>query len=207
MANSRSSTLRALHIRIVRQCHSRRDPVRPGPVPAFCAHGGRRGHWERRSTRHCGSGTRGLGHPPVHARAPAPLAGVEDRLAPPFDLATPANVIWRCVWPRVRAGQSRSLHLRPRKSFVRKLRQLCLRGIFVLSGTWWVNSGDDFDPKNAVPAPTGGFVKRTARTPLRRSANSMSTGPMPKIAMTTPTLRIDLGKESRTNDACRCAKV
>ena len=78
----------------------------------------------------------------------------------------------------------------------RKLRQRCLRRIFVLSGTWWVNSGDDFDPKNAVPVPAGGFVKRTARTPLRRSANSMSTGPMPKIAMTTPTLRIDLGRES-----------
>jgi hypothetical protein len=60
----------------------------------------------------------------------------------------------------------------------RKLRQRCLRRIFVLSGTWWVNSGDDLDPK----------------TPPRRSADSMSTGPMPKIAMTTPTLRIDLGK-------------
>jgi hypothetical protein len=34
----------------------------------------------------------------------------------------------------------------------------------VLSGTWWVNSGADFDPKMAVPVPAGGFVKRTART-------------------------------------------
>ena len=34
----------------------------------------------------------------------------------------------------------------------------------VLSGTWWVNSGADFDPKSAVPAPAGSFVKRTART-------------------------------------------
>jgi len=34
----------------------------------------------------------------------------------------------------------------------------------VVSGTWWVNSGADFDPKNAVPVPAGGFVKRTART-------------------------------------------
>ncbi|HEX4181901.1 MAG TPA: cupin domain-containing protein [Caulobacteraceae bacterium] len=34
----------------------------------------------------------------------------------------------------------------------------------VLSGTWWVNSGADFDPKNAVAVPAGGFVKRTART-------------------------------------------
>jgi len=34
----------------------------------------------------------------------------------------------------------------------------------VLSGTWWVNSGADFDPKNAVPVAAGGFVKRTVRT-------------------------------------------
>jgi hypothetical protein len=34
----------------------------------------------------------------------------------------------------------------------------------VLSGTWWVNSGEDFDPKNAVTAPAGTFVKRAART-------------------------------------------
>jgi hypothetical protein len=34
----------------------------------------------------------------------------------------------------------------------------------VMSGTWWVNSGADFDPKRAVPVPAGGFVKRTART-------------------------------------------
>jgi len=35
----------------------------------------------------------------------------------------------------------------------------------VLSGTWWVNSGTDFDPDNTVPVPAGGFVKRIARTP------------------------------------------
>jgi hypothetical protein len=35
----------------------------------------------------------------------------------------------------------------------------------VLSGTWWVNSGADFDPANAVPVPAGGFVRRIARTP------------------------------------------
>jgi hypothetical protein len=35
----------------------------------------------------------------------------------------------------------------------------------VLSGTWWVNSGADFDPANAVPVPAGGFVRRVARTP------------------------------------------
>jgi hypothetical protein len=35
----------------------------------------------------------------------------------------------------------------------------------VLSGTWWVNSGADFDPGNTVPVSAGGFVQRVARTP------------------------------------------
>jgi hypothetical protein len=35
----------------------------------------------------------------------------------------------------------------------------------VLSGTWWVSSGTDFDPDNTVPVPAGGFVRRVARTP------------------------------------------
>jgi hypothetical protein len=34
----------------------------------------------------------------------------------------------------------------------------------VISGTWWVNSGADFTPDQAVPVPAGGFVKRTAHT-------------------------------------------
>jgi hypothetical protein len=50
----------------------------------------------------------------------------------------------------------------------------------VLSGTWWVNSGADFDPDNTVPVPAGGFVRRIARTPhydgvkkTRRSPQSL----------------------------------
>jgi len=35
----------------------------------------------------------------------------------------------------------------------------------VLSGTWWVNSGLDFDPDNTVPVSAGGFVRRVARIP------------------------------------------
>jgi hypothetical protein len=35
----------------------------------------------------------------------------------------------------------------------------------VVSGTWWVNSGNDFLPANAAPVGPGGYVKRTARTP------------------------------------------
>jgi hypothetical protein len=34
----------------------------------------------------------------------------------------------------------------------------------VLSGTWWVNSGSDFEPENSVPVPAGGFVRRVAHT-------------------------------------------
>jgi hypothetical protein len=34
----------------------------------------------------------------------------------------------------------------------------------VVSGTWWVNSGGDFTPEQAVPVHAGGFVLRHART-------------------------------------------
>ena len=35
----------------------------------------------------------------------------------------------------------------------------------VLFGTWWVNSGAEFFPQDAVAVRPGGYVKRTARTP------------------------------------------
>jgi hypothetical protein len=35
----------------------------------------------------------------------------------------------------------------------------------VVSGTWWCNSGADFDPAACVPAPAGSFVRRVAGTP------------------------------------------
>ncbi len=35
----------------------------------------------------------------------------------------------------------------------------------VVSGTWWVASGETFDPDSTVPVPAGGFVRRVARTP------------------------------------------
>jgi hypothetical protein len=35
----------------------------------------------------------------------------------------------------------------------------------VVSGTWWVNSGADFDPSRCVPVPAGSFVRRVAHTP------------------------------------------
>ena len=34
----------------------------------------------------------------------------------------------------------------------------------VVSGTWWVTSGDVFDPNATVPVPAGSFVHRVART-------------------------------------------
>jgi hypothetical protein len=35
----------------------------------------------------------------------------------------------------------------------------------VLSGTWWANSGADFDPARCQPVPAGSFVRRVAHTP------------------------------------------
>ena len=35
----------------------------------------------------------------------------------------------------------------------------------VVSGVWWCNSGPDFDPRETVPVPAGGFVRRVAGTP------------------------------------------
>ena len=36
---------------------------------------------------------------------------------------------------------------------------------FVISGTWWVNSSENFEPDATVPVPAGGFVRRVAHTP------------------------------------------
>ena len=36
---------------------------------------------------------------------------------------------------------------------------------FVISGTWWVNSGENFEPEATVPVPAGGFVRRVWHTP------------------------------------------
>lgn len=39
--------------------------------------------------------------------------------------------------------------------------RLCI----VLSGTWWCNSGPDFDPASCVPVKAGSYVRRVAGTP------------------------------------------
>jgi hypothetical protein len=35
----------------------------------------------------------------------------------------------------------------------------------VVSGTWWVTSGDKFDPEDTVPMSSGSFIRRVAKTP------------------------------------------
>jgi len=35
----------------------------------------------------------------------------------------------------------------------------------VVSGTWWVASGEKFDPDDTVPMPAGSFIRRVAHTP------------------------------------------
>jgi hypothetical protein len=47
----------------------------------------------------------------------------------------------------------------------------------VLSGTWWVTSGADFEPENTVPVPAGGFVRRVAHTPHYDGVKSDATEP------------------------------
>lgn len=39
------------------------------------------------------------------------------------------------------------------------------RYCMVLSGTWWCNSGADFDPASCVPVSAGSYVHRVALTP------------------------------------------
>ena len=36
---------------------------------------------------------------------------------------------------------------------------------FVIFGTSWVNSGENFEPEGTVPVPAGEFVRRVAHTP------------------------------------------
>jgi hypothetical protein len=53
----------------------------------------------------------------------------------------------------------------------------------VVSGVWWVNSGCDFAPDDAVPVKAGGFVKRTARTPIMTAFRGMAASPRSIIAV------------------------
>jgi hypothetical protein len=62
----------------------------------------------------------------------------------------------------------------------------------VLSGTWWVNSGPDFDPNATVPVRAGGFVRRVAHTPhydgVKRNADEPAVIALSGIAPVDLTL-------------------
>jgi hypothetical protein len=47
----------------------------------------------------------------------------------------------------------------------------------VISGVWWCNSGQDFDPGDAVPVHPGGFVRRVAGTPHYDGAHPSAAEP------------------------------
>jgi hypothetical protein len=51
------------------------------------------------------------------------------------------------------------------------------RHCIVLSGTWWVASGDRFDPGDTVPVPAGGFIRRVAKTPHFDGVQKEATEP------------------------------
>ena len=48
---------------------------------------------------------------------------------------------------------------------------------YVVSGTWWVDSGASFDPADTVPVPAGSFVRRVARTPHFDGVKAGEPGP------------------------------
>ena len=47
----------------------------------------------------------------------------------------------------------------------------------VLSGTWWVASGEDFAPESTVPVTAGGFVRRVAWRPHYDGVKRDAKGP------------------------------
>lgn len=47
----------------------------------------------------------------------------------------------------------------------------------VVSGTWWVTSGETFDPASTVPVSAGSFVHRVARTPHYDGVRADGTEP------------------------------
>src|SRR5258708_40303938 len=72
--------------------------------------------------------------------------------------------------------------------------------VSLLSGTWWVNSGADFDPANAVPVPAGGFVRRVARTPHYDGV--MANAKEPAVIALFGMAPVDLdGKSTRLNSS------
>jgi hypothetical protein len=47
----------------------------------------------------------------------------------------------------------------------------------VVSGTWWVTSGDTFDAESMVPAQASTFIRRVARAPRYDGAKADAKQP------------------------------
>jgi hypothetical protein len=130
--------------------------------------------------------------------AALPLAFLREAAATPLDpretIITPADRInWRTrpSWPHNSVAQAvlfgeptrDGLYYELIKWFpgymsaphVYDTDRLCV----VVSGTWWVNSGADFDPARCVPVPAGSFVHRVAHTPHYDGV--ISTGGEPAV--------------------------
>ena len=57
----------------------------------------------------------------------------------------------------------------------------------VVSGTWWVNSGADFEPENTVPAPSLPLTQSTAPVASETSRVALSA-PKPRSSIVTARL-------------------
>jgi hypothetical protein len=61
------------------------------------------------------------------------------------------------------------------------------RPCVVLSGTWYVASGEDFAPEKTVPAPAGSFLRRVAKTPHYDGVRSVKEPAFIAISRIGPT--------------------
>jgi hypothetical protein len=116
--------------------------------------------------------------------AALPLALAEEAQATPLDpkqtmVTLPDQIAWkaRANWPKDSAASANLFGSLNQPGLYYMLMKwypgymsaphtyvtdrLCV----VVSGTWWVNSGADFDPAKCVPVPPGSFVRRVAHTP------------------------------------------
>jgi len=78
----------------------------------------------------------------------------------------------------------------------------------VLSGTWWVNSGADFDPKSAVPAPAGSFVNgrrgRSTMTACQAASGMPSSSRSSASGQWTSNWRIRICPHGAASEDERC---
>ncbi len=81
---------------------------------------------------------------PPEIRLTKNAAGTNEQVVLFGDPAKPGPYVVRLKWL---PGNMSRPHFHPNDRF-----------IAVLSGTWWVGSGDKFDPASTVPMPAGSFV-------------------------------------------------